>query len=254
MLKITKGKAIGSTPNISLGNGLTLGELTLPSISSDKTVSSHCSTDSFAALASLKPDGRASSNSPARAFPGSPAASSPTSSGPSWSPMQEGRASRNSPAAGSLIWEIVKEGRATRNRPSASSPVWERPEDAKASRNSPAASSLIWETPKQSTAAGNSPFARDPVQVPLLEGMSVRNSPANDMLGMSSSSDANSSALDELRKWTWECSSLRAFLMIGNPVNFASYTGQRLDGKPGTATNQLDEAWYQNLLVRVMCA
>ena len=58
------------------------------------------------------------------------------------------------------------------------------------------------------------------------------------------------SAVDELRKWTWECSSLRAFMMISNPAKYASFVGQRLDGKAGPGTDKLDEGWYQDLLVR----
>ena len=57
------------------------------------------------------------------------------------------------------------------------------------------------------------------------------------------------SAVDELRKWTWECSSLRAFMMISNPAKYASFIGQRLDGKAGPGTDKLDEGWYQDLLV-----
>jgi len=61
---------------------------------------------------------------------------------------------------------------------------------------------------------------------------------------------ANSPALDQLRQWTQECSSLRVFLVVGNPKNFMAYISDRLDGKPGLRTCELGTEWYHDLLVR----
>lgn len=43
-------------------------------------------------------------------------------------------------------------------------------------------------------------------------------------------------------------------MMIGNPVKFASYSGQRLDGHAGIPTDKLDKGWYQDLLVMTTSA
>ena len=61
---------------------------------------------------------------------------------------------------------------------------------------------------------------------------------------------ANSPALDQLRQWTQECSSLRVFLVVGNPKNFMAYISDRLDGTPGLRTCELGTEWYHDLLVR----
>ena len=64
---------------------------------------------------------------------------------------------------------------------------------------------------------------------------------------------ANNPALDQLRQWTQECSSLRVFLVVGNPKNFMAYISDRLDGKPGLRTCELGTEWYHDLLVRATC-
>ena len=50
--------------------------------------------------------------------------------------------------------------------------------------------------------------------------------------------------------WTQECSSLRVFLVVGNPKNFMAYISDRLDGTPGLRTCELGTEWYHDLLVR----
>ncbi|KAA6419986.1 MAG: hypothetical protein FRX49_10008 [Trebouxia sp. A1-2] len=65
---------------------------------------------------------------------------------------------------------------------------------------------------------------------------------------LKSGAAAKSSALNQLRQWTQECSSLRVFLVVGNPKNFMAYISDRLDGKPGLRTCELGTEWYHDLL------
>lgn len=60
---------------------------------------------------------------------------------------------------------------------------------------------------------------------------------------------SNSPALRQLRTWTSECSSLRAFMVLGSPKKFEAYITRRLDGKPGPDASQLDDSWYYSMLV-----
>lgn len=62
-----------------------------------------------------------------------------------------------------------------------------------------------------------------------------------------------SPALDQLRRWTRECSSLRVFLVVSNPKKFMSYISNRLDGKPGLSTSELGDKWYLDMLVGPRC-
>ena len=63
-------------------------------------------------------------------------------------------------------------------------------------------------------------------------------------------SGINSEALTQLRTWTSECSSLRVFMVLGSPKKFEAYIAKRLDGKPGLDASELDDSWYDSMLVR----
>ena len=86
----------------------------------------------------------------------------------------------------------------------------------------------------------------------LLQGRAVSSSPARTYTS-GNSPEPRDSAVDELRKWTWECSSLRAFMGTGNPAEYLSFIGQRLDGRPGLSAAELDDSWLHDLLVWPAC-
>ena len=59
----------------------------------------------------------------------------------------------------------------------------------------------------------------------------------------------HSPALEKLRKWTRECSSLRAFLAVANIKKYLAFISHRLDGRPGLKTCDLEDKWNHDMLV-----
>jgi len=59
----------------------------------------------------------------------------------------------------------------------------------------------------------------------------------------------HSPALEDLRLWTRECSSLRAFLAVSNIKKYLAFISHRLDGKPGLRTCDLDDKQNHDMLV-----
>lgn len=224
LLRVTEGRADASSPSLSTSDK-TAG-LALPSMPSDKTVSSLYYADSFVAAHSLMLEGKASSNSPQRE----------PSSSPTADHADQRALNPNCPS------------RSLQSSPGGSSPVVSNPGGNSPGVSSPGANSSGWNGPGFSGPSGNSPSSgENSSKWIVLEGRAARHSP-DDEYAMTNSSIAAGSPVDELRKWTWECSSLRAFMMISNPSKYASFIGQRLDGKAGPGTDKLDEGWYQDLL------
>lgn len=58
-----------------------------------------------------------------------------------------------------------------------------------------------------------------------------------------------SPALEKLRMWTRECSSLRAFLAVANIKKYLAFISHRLDGRPGLKTYDLDDKRNHDMLV-----
>lgn len=90
-----------------------------------------------------------------------------------------------------------------------------------------------------------------PTGIPAQIPMTAINSPAV-VCGAAANSltraALHSPALENLRMWTRECSSLRAFLAVANIKKYLAFISHRLDGRPGLKTCDLDDKWNHDML------
>ena len=160
---------------------------------------------------------------------------------PSWPCTLKSRdstSSDNSSAATQIQGNTAVSGRAAARRPALNTL-----QEGRDMHSSPALDVLY-----ESRALHSSPAVSRASLDAMLEGRAVSSSPAMTHTSGHSPEPSNS-AVDELRKWTWECSSLRAFMGTGNPARYLSFIGQRLDGRPGLSAAELDDSWLHDLLV-----
>ena len=103
------------------------------------------------------------------------------------------------------------------------------------------ASCFVELTKTESPSSPPAQITRTATNSPALVCGAAANSPTKAAL--------HSPALEKLRTWTRECSSLRAFLAVANIKKYLAFISHRLDGRPGLKTCDLDDKWNHDMLV-----
>jgi len=103
------------------------------------------------------------------------------------------------------------------------------------------ASCFVELTKTESPSSAPAQITRAATNSPALVCGAAANSPARAAL--------HSPALERLRMWTQECSSLRAFLAVANIKKYLAFISHRLDGRPGLKTCDLEDKWNHDMLV-----
>ncbi|KAL0038491.1 hypothetical protein WJX77_008373 [Trebouxia sp. C0004] len=102
------------------------------------------------------------------------------------------------------------------------------------------ASCFIELTKTDSPSGAPAQITRTATNSPALVCGAVANSPTKAAL--------HNPALENLRMWTRECSSLRAFLAISDIKKYLDFISHRLDGRPGFRTCDLDDKQNHDML------
>ncbi len=103
------------------------------------------------------------------------------------------------------------------------------------------ASCFVELTKTDSPSDAPAQITRNAINSPALVCGAAANSPTRAAL--------HSPALEKLRMWTKECSSLRAFLAVSNIKKYLAFISHRLDGRPGLRTCDPNDKQNHDMLV-----